>query len=310
MLARGGLDPTVVIGGRAERPRDPTPSSGQGEFLVAEADESDGSFLKLSPTIAVVTNIDPEHLDFYRDLAQIQETFLHFINKVPFYGLAVLCLDQPNVQALILPQVEKRFVTYGLRTQADFPARKSRRVAGMTTGSPSSQGGAPRAALAQGAGLPQRLQRPGGGRRSAWTSRSRSTIIRGRPGRVRRCGSALPGRGEVRGITVVDDYGHHPAEIQATLAAAREVCPTGGSSSFQPHRYTRTRALFKEFLAAFDDADVLLVFDVYSAGEAPIKPGNMDAVSREAREHEHANRRDDELHGTALQKQIDKRSRE
>jgi UDP-N-acetylmuramate--alanine ligase len=269
VLARGGLDPTMVIGGRLNA-LGSNAKLGRGDFLVAEADESDGSFLKLSPTIAVVTTLDAEHLDYYRDLGHIQDTFVEFINKVPFYGLAVLCLDQENIQA-ILPRVEKRYVTYGLRTQADFLARDIS-FAGMTSECDVFWKGKPLGRL--------RLNVPG--LHNVYNALAAVAVgidldlpfetIREALGEFTGVDRRFQIRGEGRGITVVDDYAHHPAEIQATLNAAKDGFGRQVLAVFQPHRYTRTRALLSEFSTAFYQADRLFVTEIYPAGEAPI-PG-------------------------------------
>jgi UDP-N-acetylmuramate--alanine ligase len=269
VLAEAHLDPTIVVGGRVSS-FDSNARLGQGEYLVAEADESDGSFLKLTPTIAVVTTIDAEHLDHYESLEHIREAFTAFVSKVPFYGSAVLCLDQPNIQMLI-PQVSKRIITYGLESGADLVARRLR-LSGMTSrfevfhrGSalgecslsvPGSHNVA-NALAAIGVGLD--LEVPF------------ATIQRGLAGfaGVQRRFQVL---GQVGRITVVDDYGHHPTEIRATLAAARAGFDSRLVVLFQPHRYTRTLHLRQDFLTAFNQADVLAVMDVYSAGE-PVIPG-------------------------------------
>jgi UDP-N-acetylmuramate--alanine ligase len=284
VLAGGGLDPTVVIGGRLKG-LGTNAVLGRGEFLVAEADESDGSFLKLSPTIAVVTTIDAEHLDYYRDLDQIQGAFLAFINKVPFYGSAVLCLDQAHIQAL-LPRVEKRFVTYGLRTQADLMARGIAlrgmgstyqavlkhqplgqvrlRVPGIHNVSNSL------AALA--VGLELDLEFP---------------VIRDALEEFTGVARRFEVKGEAHGVTVLDDYAHHPAEIQATLDAARDGFGRRVVAVFQPHRYTRTQALLSDFCTAFSRADLLVVTEVYPAGEAPIPGISGRLIAEGARQHGH-----------------------
>ncbi len=269
VLARGGLDPTMVIGGRLNA-LGSNAKLGRGDFLVAEADESDGSFLKLSPTIAVVTTIDAEHLDYYRDLAHIQDVFVQFINKVPFYGLAVLCLDQENIQA-ILPQVEKRYVTYGLRTQADFLAREIT-FAGMTSACRVLWKGKPLGRLA--------LKVPG--LHNVYNALAAVAVgmdldlpfevIRDALGEFSGVDRRFQVRGEARGVTVVDDYAHHPAEIQATLNAAKDGFGRQVVAVFQPHRYTRTRALLSDFSTAFYQADRVFVTEIYPAGELPI-PG-------------------------------------
>ena len=269
VLAKGGLDPTIVIGGRLGS-LGTNAKLGRGDFLVAEADESDGSFLKLSPTLAVVTTIDAEHLDYYRDLTHVQETFLQFINKVPFYGSAILCLDQENIQAL-LPRVEKRFITYGLRTQADITAREiilqgmgsefvvvarqevlgkfRLRVPGVHNVSNAL------AAVAVGLDLDLELD-----------------VIREGLEEFAGVDRRFQIKGEARGILVVDDYGHHPAEIHATLNAAKDGFGRRIVVVFQPHRYTRTKYLLQEFFTAFYQADLLVVTEVYAAGE-PVIPG-------------------------------------
>jgi UDP-N-acetylmuramate--alanine ligase len=285
VLATAGWDPTAVVGGKLNS-LGSNAKLGQGEFLVAEADESDGSFLKLSPTVAVVTNIDPEHLDFYSGIGQIKETFLHFINKVPFYGFSVLCIDHPNVQELI-PSVEKTFVTYGFSRSADYRAEEVV-ASGMTNRF---------AVLARGERLGEILLRvPGRHNVSNALAAAAIALELGIPFDQVRAGlSAYAGvgrrfqvKGEIDGVTVVDDYGHHPVEVRATLAAAREVWPDRRLVvGFQPHRYSRTRALFKEFLSAFQDADVLLVFEVYPAGEDPIEGATGEALCSAVGEHGH-----------------------
>ena len=269
VLARGGLDPTMVIGGRLNA-LGSNAKLGRGDFLVAEADESDGSFLKLSPTIAVVTTVDAEHLDYYRDLAHIQDTFVEFINKVPFYGMAVLCLDQENIQAL-LPRVEKRYVTYGLRSQADVLARDVE-FAGMTSACRVFWKGELLGRLA--------LNVPG--LHNVYNALAavvvgmdldlRFEVIRDALAEFTGVDRRFQVRGEAGGVTVVDDYAHHPVEIKATLNAAKDGFGRRVIAVFQPHRYSRTQALLGEFSTAFYQADRLFVTEIYPAGEAPI-PG-------------------------------------
>ena len=269
VLARGGLDPTMVIGGRLNA-LGSNAKLGRGDFLVAEADESDGSFLKLSPTIAVVTTVDAEHLDYYRDLAHIQDTFVEFINKVPFYGMAVLCLDQENIQAL-LPRVEKRYVTYGLRSQADVLARDVE-FAGMTSACRVFWKGELLGRLA--------LNVPG--LHNVYNALAavvvgmdldlRFEVIRDALADFTGVDRRFQVRGEAGGITVVDDYAHHPVELKATLNAAKDGFGRRVIAVFQPHRYSRTQALLGEFSTAFYQADRLFVTEIYPAGEAPI-PG-------------------------------------
>jgi UDP-N-acetylmuramate--alanine ligase len=301
VLARGGFDPTMVIGGRLNA-LGSNAKLGRGDFLVAEADESDGSFLKLSPTIAVVTTIDAEHLDYYRDLAHIQESFLQFINKVPFYGLAVLCLDQENIQAL-LPRVEKRFVTYGLRAQADLQA-EGMSFSGMATGFDVRWKAEPLGQV--------RLQVPG--LHNVYNALAAIAVgldlemdfptIRDALEEFAGVDRRFQVRGEAGGITVVDDYGHHPTEIQATLNAAKRGFGRRLIACFQPHRYTRTQALLKEFVTAFYEADVLFVTEIYPAGEPPIPGVSGRQIADGVAEHGHRNvsfvARKEELAAAAL----------
>jgi UDP-N-acetylmuramate--alanine ligase len=286
VLAAGGLDPTVVIGGRLNS-LGSSARLGQGDFLVAEADESDGSFLKLMPTIAVVTNIDPEHLDFYKGIEEIKETFLNFLNKIPFFGLAVLCLDHPNVQSLI-PRLKKRFTTYGLTTQADVQAKEIVFEGLSTTFD----------VLHQHREVGRlRLQMPG--LHNVYNSLATlatafelnipfqvvQETLRDFSGIQRR----FQIKGEKKGVLVVDDYGHHPVEIMATLRAARTGWKRRVLAVFQPHRYTRTQALFHDFLTAFYDADVLILTDIYPAGEDRIEGVEAKALLEGIREYGHRN---------------------
>jgi UDP-N-acetylmuramate--alanine ligase len=284
VLAAGGLDPTVVIGGRLNSIGS-NARLGQGEFLVAEADESDGSFLKLMPTIAVVTNIDPEHLDFYKGIEEIKESFLSFLEKIPFSGLAVLCLDHPNIQSL-LPRLKKRFATYGLTTQADFQAKEIA-FEGLSTSFDVVH-------HRQGIG---RLSLRMPGIHNVYNAlatlatafeldipfRVVQETLREFSGIQRR----FQIKGEKKGILIVDDYGHHPVEIMATLKAARTGWGKRIIAVFQPHRYTRTQALFKDFLTAFYDADVLILTDIYPAGEDRIEGVESKALFEGIREYGH-----------------------
>jgi len=284
VLAKGGLDPTMVVGGRLNA-LGTNAKLGRGDFLVAEADESDGSFLKLTPTIAVVTTVDAEHLDYYRDLAHIQDTFLEFVNKVPFYGLVVLCLDQEHIQSL-LPRLEKRFVTYGLRTQADIQAEDIS-FAGMTSEFLVS---AKRRPLG-------RVQLKVPGLHNVYNALAAVAVgleldvdfavIREALGEFTGVARRFQVRGELNGILVVDDYGHHPAEIQATLNAAKRGFGRNLLVCFQPHRYTRTRALLKEFFTAFYEADRLFVTEIYPAGEPPLPGVHGQLIADGVAEHGH-----------------------
>jgi UDP-N-acetylmuramate--alanine ligase len=278
VLDRGGLDPTVVVGGRLGVLGSGA-RLGKGEFLVAEADESDRSFLKLTPTVAVVTNIDREHLDTYRDLADLQEAFLGFVNKVPFYGGAVLCLDDPPVQD-ILPRVKRRVVTYGLSHQASVSARDLELL-------PS---GAHYTATFDGRALGRvSLAVPG----AFNVANSLAAVAVGLDldvpfGAVCAGLEAFTGvdrrfqeRGEAKGVLVIDDYGHHPTEIRLTLEALRRRAGERRTVVlFQPHRFTRTQALWDDFGKAFHQADALLLTDIYPASEEPIPGVNSEALAR------------------------------
>ncbi len=268
MLANGGLDPTVVVGGKVDA-LGGNAKFGQGEFLVAEADESDGSFLRLSPVLEVVTNIDLEHLDYYRDLDHIKETFIEFIDKIPFYGAAIVCLDDANI-ADVLPKIKKRTITYGLTPQADihgenlffengkihFTVKNRGEEMGSLCIVPPGKHNVYNALAAVCVGL--ELQIPFA------TIQAGLQSFEGVQRRMQK-------KGVCKGITVVDDYGHHPTEIRATLSAIKEAWPDKRLVVlFQPHRYTRTKALFKEFQTCFHKADLLVMTDIYAASESPL----------------------------------------
>jgi UDP-N-acetylmuramate--alanine ligase len=285
VLGEGKLDPTVVIGGKLLG-IGTNAVLGQGEFLVAEADESDGSFLKYNPAIAVVTNIDREHLDFYPDLDAIKKVFLDFIERIPFYGLAVLCLDNEAVQDL-LPRIKKRVATYGTSTQADFQATGVV-FEGLTSRFTVKH---------QGAALGEiRLNLPG----MHNVYNAMASVVVGREldlpfATIKKAletaqgvGRRIEIKGEARGITVVDDYGHHPTEIKTTLAAVAQSWPGRRKVVvFQPHRYTRTQSLFDEFTRAFYQTDRLVVLPIYAASEAPIEGVDSRKLSDQIRAHGH-----------------------
>ncbi len=285
VLAQAELDPTLVIGGRVKG-LGSNARLGQGRFLVAEADESDGSFLLLTPTHAIVTNIDPEHLDHYGSIERVHDAYLQFINRVPFYGLAVLCIDSVAVRGLV-PRVRKRFVTYGLASDADLQAVHTRVTAEGTRfdvlekgrwigevklrmlGRHNAQNALAVIAVACELGI--------GFETIARALASFEGIDR-----------RFEVKGEVGGVTVVDDYGHHPEEVKATLRAAREGFGRRLVAIFQPHRYTRTRDLLTEFLGAFDDADLLVLTDIYAAGEDKIDGVSGEALYEALRRRGHA----------------------
>jgi UDP-N-acetylmuramate--alanine ligase len=290
VLAGGGLDPTVVVGGRVDA-MGSNARLGKSQYLVAEADESDRSFLKLSPILSVVTNIDREHMDCYRNMRDVKKTFLEFMDRVPFYGMVVVCNDDPMLRRL-LPQAQRRTVTYGTKRGSDFlikldagPASKSVR----SEGQPLSRFRVSyqkkdlgeftlhvpgvhnilnaTAAIAVGVGLDVDVD-----------------AIRAGLDQFRGVDRRFQLRGRVAGVSVVDDYGHHPTEIKATLAAARSCGFRKIHVVFQPHRYTRTRDLIGEFTTAFGDADSLLVLDIYAASEKPIEGISGEGLARTIRE--------------------------
>jgi UDP-N-acetylmuramate--alanine ligase len=284
VLAEGRLDPTIVVGGRITS-LGSNARLGQGEYLVAEADESDGSFLKLAPTIAVVTTVDAEHLDHYGTLDALRDAFVAFVNKVPFYGAAVLCLDQPNIQ-LLIPRLQKRIITYGLESGADMVARRLH-LSGLTSRFQVFQRGTSLGECS--------LQVPG--RHNVLNALAAIAVATDLEIPFLTIQKALAGfagvqrRFQVCGhaghITVVDDYGHHPVEIRATLAAAKAGFDRRVVVIWQPHRYTRTLHLYQEFLTAFNQADALVVMDIYPAGEAPIPGVSAADLADAIRAHGH-----------------------
>lgn len=284
VLSHGGLDPTMVIGGKLAS-IESNAKMGNGAVIVAEADESDGSFLKLSPSLAVITNIDLEHLDYYKDIEEIKAAFLQFANIVPFYGSTILCLDDNNVKDII-PDIKRKIITYGLISPADY------RADDVTFSGPSSTFSLFYKEKSCGTVT---LNVPG--RFNIYNSLATiavarefdmdfPTIFEGLKhfsGVHRR----LEVKGKIKGITVVDDYGHHPTEVKETLAAARHVWKEKMIVVFQPHRYTRTKALFNEFLSAFDVADTVIVTDIYAASEDPIEGIDAPRLCEAIREHGH-----------------------
>jgi UDP-N-acetylmuramate--alanine ligase len=285
VLAQGGLDPTVVIGGKLKSVGS-NAVLGQGDFIVAEADESDGSFLKFSPAIAVVTNIDREHLDFYPDMDAIKSVFLNFIDRIPFYGLAILCLDNEPIQDLI-PEIKKRYATYGMNSQADFQIRDvefKKRQSRFTV-------------FSQGQKLGRiNLNLPGLHNVYNATASIAVGIELDVPfAAIKRALETLEGvqrrleiKGEADGITVVDDYGHHPTEIKSTLEAVAKCWPDKRKVVvFQPHRYSRTEALFDDFTRSFYQSDVLLVLPIYAASEQEIEGVSGQILCEGIRAHGH-----------------------
>jgi len=286
ILTFGRLDPTVVIGGRLDIWGGSNAKLGQGRILVAEADESDGSFLALSPTIAVVTNLDREHMEYYGDMESMRQAFINFINKIPFYGTAILCLDNEEIQGII-PRLKKRYLTYGMTSQADLKGRDVKK---------------------KGKGVSFEV---------LYHNRSLGRIMAGMPGEhnvlnslaatavaleldldmevIRKGLKSLGGlarrfqvKGETGDVFVIDDYGHHPTEIVATLKTAKEWWPERRLVvAFQPHRYTRTKDLFDRFVKGFNEADVLLVAPLFSAGEDAIEGIDSSWLAQGIKEHGH-----------------------
>ncbi len=279
VLASGGLDPTAVIGGKWKGIGS-NAKLGQGEFLVAEADESDGSFLKLSPTIAVVTNIDREHMDFFKNIDELKAAFLSFVNKVPFYGLSILCADNEHVKGL-LPKIQRRYITYGLDERLDLVAKNIRIegfkskfeviLRGMSLGLFEVQ-------LPGVHNVYNSLAAIGAAQELELDMNCVREALKEFSGIQRR----FEFKGEVSGIKIFDDYGHHPTEIMATLKAAKEAMIQRGEGGlvvlFQPHRYTRTRDLLSDFFRAFVDADKVVLMDIYPAGEKPLDRINSEVV--------------------------------
>jgi len=288
VLAAGGLDPTVVVGGRVDA-MGSNARLGKSQYLVAEADESDRSFLKLSPILSVVTNIDREHMDCYRNMRDVKKTFLEFMDRVPFYGMIVACNDDALLRRL-LPEVQRRTVTYGTRRGSDFliqPGETKREanadsrpysrfrvvyqkkdLGEFTLHVPGVHNVLnATAAIAVGVGLD-----------------IPADYLRTALDQFRGVDRRFQLRGKVAGISIIDDYGHHPTEIKATLAAARQCGFRKIHVIFQPHRYTRTRDLMEEFTMAFDDADSLFVLDIYAASEKPIEGISAEVLTQRIRE--------------------------
>ncbi len=281
VLAAGGLDPTVVVGGRVDA-LGSNARLGKSHYLVAEADESDRSFLKLSPILSVVTNIDREHMDCYRDMEDVEQAFIEFMDRVPFYGMVVLCNDDVRLRSLV-PRVQRRVVTYGTTPGSDL--HLSSIETGLGAGRPHSEF----RATYRGAGLGDFcLYVPGAHNvLNAGAAIAVGIGIDIPPEHIRTALAAFRGvdrrfqfKGQSAGVTVIDDYGHHPTEIRATLAAARKCGYGRIHVVFQPHRYTRTHLLMDEFGTAFADADSVFVLDIYAASEAPIAGVTGEVLAR------------------------------
>lgn len=286
ILTCGHLDPTVVIGGRLDIWGGSNAKLGQGDILVAEADESDGSFLALSPTIVVVTNMDREHMDHYGSMELLRETFISFINRIPFYGSAILCLDDEEIQGII-PRLKKRHITYGMSSQADLRGHDLQKEGTRTSVEVLYQG----ESLGRiSVGLP--------GEHNVLNALASTAVsleldldmqvikegLKNLGGLARR----FQIKGEAHGVLVLDDYAHHPTEIMATLSAARECWPERRLVAvFQPHRYTRTKDLYDRFVISFNQADILIVAPLYAAGETAVQGVTSEWLAKGIKEHGH-----------------------
>jgi UDP-N-acetylmuramate--alanine ligase len=292
LLDAGGLDPTVVNGGIINA-YGTNAKVGGGDWMVVEADESDGSFLRLKSTVAVVTNIDPEHLDHYGDFEAVKQAFVSFVENIPFYGFAAVCLDHPEVQAMAAKIDNRRLITYGVNPQAQVRAAKIEMGADGASFDVAIK-------TSHGVETLEGLKLPMPGRHNVLNALAAIAVARelGVSNEAIRQGLAAFGgvkrrfttTGVAKGVRVVDDYGHHPVEIAAVLRAARDVQDASGGrviAVVQPHRYSRLHDLFDEFCACFNDADTVVVADVYAAGEAPIEGVNKDALAEGLRRFGH-----------------------
>ena len=284
ILDKAGFDPTFVTGGKINA-FGTNARLGTGDYIVAEADESDGSFLKLSPTLAIVTNIDREHMDHYKDMEEVKSAYVDFMNKVPFYGCCVLCLDHPFIQGL-LPDIKRRTLTFGLTKQADISAEnlvyselsssfdlfyKERALGSVTVNSPGRYN--VYNALAAAA--------------TAWEMEVEFSAIKEGLADFKGVARRFEVKGMAGDVMVVDDYGHHPVEIKAVLRAVRDGWQRRSVVVFQPHRYTRTKDLFDDFLSAFNDAEKLIITEVYAAGEERIEGVGGESLYKAIKEHGH-----------------------
>jgi len=277
-LGEGGLDPTVVIGGKLNAIGS-NAKLGQGDYIVAEADESDGSFLKLNPTIAVITNIDREHMDFFKDIETLKSAFLAFINKIPFYGIAVVCSENSYTREII-PYIERKALTYGLSDTADIFARNIRNEGTRMSFEPVMRGLSLGSFTIPIPGLHNVL--------NSLAAIATAVELQIPVDKISKALKKFGGinrrfefKGEAKGVRVYDDYGHHPSEIAATLKAARECFANNRLIVlFQPHRFTRTRDLMDEFAASFTDVDRLYLMDIYPAGEQPIQGVTSEVLLR------------------------------
>lgn len=288
ILGHAGVDPTTVVGGVVDT-LGSNAKLGSSEWFVTEADESDRSFLMLYPTIAVVTNIDKEHMESYKGMDDVVQCFTDFVNKVPFFGAAVICLDDPNVQ-LIIPQIKRRRVTYGLTAQADISAHDIRY--NETFGSTFT--------VWKGAEVLGDIRLPVPGKHNVYNALGATAVALELDVPFEKVAEAFENfknadrrfqfKGEARGVTVVDDYGHHPTEILATLSAAKNSAGEKRTVVvFQPHRYSRTQELMHDFALAFNNADVLYVLDIYAASEKPIEGITAEILAENIKKYGHKN---------------------
>jgi UDP-N-acetylmuramate--alanine ligase len=286
LLGDAGFDPTTVVGGVVDT-LGSNAKLGSSDWFVTEADESDRSFLMLYPTIAVVTNIDKEHMESYKGMDDVVQCFTDFVNKVPFYGAAVICLDDPNVQ-LIIPKIKRRRVTYGLTAQADVSANEIRYNENF--GSSFN--------VWRGSEMLGEIKLPVPGKHNIYNALAATAVamemdipfdtIASAFANFKNADRRFQFKGEVDGITVVDDYGHHPTEILATLSAAKNS--SGGRRTvvvFQPHRYSRTKELMDDFVVAFNNADVLRILDIYAASEEPIEGITAEVLTENIKRYGH-----------------------
>ena len=288
ILGHAGVEPTTIVGGVVDT-LGSNAKLGTSDWFVTEADESDRSFLMLNPTLAIVTNIDKEHMESYKGMDDVVQCFTDFINKVPFYGAAVMCLDDPNVQ-LIIPKLKRRRVTYGLTAQADVSGHNI--VHNDNFGSSFT--------VWKGAEVLGEINLPVPGKHNVYNALAATSValeldvpfanIAEAFTKFKNADRRFQFKGEAKGITVVDDYGHHPTEIVATLSAAKNG--SGGKRTvvvFQPHRYSRTKELMNEFALAFNNADVLYVLDIYAASEQPIEGITAEVLTENIKQYGHKN---------------------
>jgi UDP-N-acetylmuramate--alanine ligase len=287
VLGAAGLDPTFVVGGRVNQAGS-NARLGRGDYMVVEADESDRTFLLLAPVVAVVTTIDREHLDHYSSLAEIQDAFTQFVNRVPFYGAVVLCLDEANVQA-ILPRITRPIITYGTSSQADLVISEIE-MRGISSDFRLTYRGEDLGKMhLPGPPGMHNIRNAAAAAAVALYLNVPADLIRAGLGHFNGVARRFEIKGVVDGVTLIDDYGHHPVEIRATLEAARGCAFNRLLVLFQPHRYSRTQHLWDDFCTAFNQADVLVLSDIYPAGETPIPGINSETLAAAVRDAGHKN---------------------